>query len=851
VSRSVLATLFGLVLAALLLFAAGRRDYPNLHTALDSGMFLMSGILALAFWDMGTRLRLALPRWIAISFVATSLLQLIHVLVSVEWSGALAPIALAAGVLRPSTWPPAAHLLPIGMLGAFLLLRRGAQRTFAFAGVLVLVGAALVGFFNTIPRYTPATWLDMTRPSLVLVPPLWTLVGIAAWRMRSADRLLPIIAAAAPAFVLAHVSMLYSRAPHDTQAMVAHLGVVGGSLLMLVAIMQMASVDMLERIRAERELAALNRELEQRVAARTNELAVANERVRAQVERLSLLQRVTRAIDERQDLSSILQVVVRSLEDQLAIDFSCICLYDELANVLVVTSVGVRSEALALELALTDQARVGIDQNGLSRCVRGMLVYEPDISQIAFPFPERLARGGLRALVVAPLRAESRVFGVVVAARRLPDSFSSGECEFVRQLSEHTALAAHQAQLHASLQVAYDDLRQTQGAVMQQERLMALGQMASGIAHDINNAIAPVTLYTESLLEHETNLSERGRSDLEIIQRAIDDVAQTVTRMGEFYRARDAQSHLAPVQLNRLAEHVIDLTRARWSDMPQHRGIVIEMQSELASDLPLIAGVESEIREALTNLVFNAVDAMPNGGRLTVRTFATATILSLHGAPNAQQAHIEVTDTGGGMSAETRGRCLEPFFTTKGDRGTGLGLAMVYGVVQRHVADIDIESAVGQGTTIRLSFPVPAAIVDPNVPAGPSVPLSSQRILIVDDDPIILRSLRDILEKDGHVVVAADGGQVGIDTFRAVVVASERFDLVITDLGMPHVDGRQVARAVKSASPSTPVLLLTGWGNRILADGDVPSEVDRLLAKPPRLRDLRDALAYCCSLTRA
>jgi putative methionine-R-sulfoxide reductase with GAF domain len=174
------------------------------------------------------------------------------------------------------------------------------------------------------------------------------------------------------------------------------------------------------------------------------------------------------------------------------------------------------------------------------------VVYEPDITQSKFPFPTRLAGAGMRSLVIAPLLVESQVFGILITARRTPDAFTSGDCEFLRQASEHTALAAHQAQLYSALQRAYDDLRTSQQQVMQQERLRALGQMASGIAHDINNAISPVALYTEALLERETSLSPRARSQLEIIQRAVDDIAQTVARMGEFYRLREPQLSLRP-----------------------------------------------------------------------------------------------------------------------------------------------------------------------------------------------------------------------------------------------------------------------------------------------------------------
>jgi signal transduction histidine kinase/CheY-like chemotaxis protein/PAS domain-containing protein len=567
----------------------------------------------------------------------------------------------------------------------------------------------------------------------------------------------------------------------------------------------------------------------------------AEQRIRGQLEHLNLLDHITRAIGERQDLRSIFQVVVGSLEDSLSIDFGCVCLHDQAANALRVTCVGAKSEPLARELTMDERASIEVDDNGLGRCVQGQLVYEPDIGNVEFPFPQRLARGGLRSLVMAPLRAESRVFGVLVAARREANAFSSVECEFLRQLSEHVALAAHQAQLYGALQQAYDDLRQTQQAVMQQERLRSLGQMASGIAHDINNALSPVSLYAESMLETERNLSDRGRGYLQTIQRAVEDVAQTVARMREFYRQREVQLALTPVQMNSMVQQVVDLTRARWNDMPQQRGIVIRTLTELAPDLPMIMGVESEIREALTNVVFNAVDAMPEGGTLMLRTRVA------DASSERAAVVVEVADNGIGMDEDTRRRCLEPFFTTKGERGTGLGLAMVFGMVQRHSAELEIESAPGAGTTVRFVLAVPTS-----VPPEPGQPLealeapSRLRLLLIDDDPILLKSLQDALETDGHVIVTANGGGEGVSAFRIALERGEAFAAVITDLGMPHVDGRRVAAAVKEISPATPVILLTGWGQRLVAEGDIPPHVDRVLAKPPKLRELRDALARLC-----
>lgn len=605
-----------------------------------------------------------------------------------------------------------------------------------------------------------------------------------------------------------------------------------------------------------REVADSRENLERRVAERTAELEAANatlrdararaeqahQRAQTQLEHLSLLDQITRSIGEHLDLSSIFQVVVRTLEDSMPLDFACVCLHEPSANLLEVAHLGARNAELLEHLALAEHATIPVDENGLARCMGGQLIYEPDLASVPFPFTQRLARSGLGSKVLAPLRSESRVFGVLIAARRGAQGFSSTECEFLRQLSEHVALAAHQAQLHGALQQAYDDLRQSQQTVMQQERLRSLGQMASGIAHDINNALSPVSLYTESLLDTEAGLSSRARGYLETIQRAVEDVAKTVARMREFYRQREEQLELAPVDLNQLVRQVVELTSARWSDMPQQGGAVIQALSELAPELPKIMGVESEIREALTNLVFNAVDAMPLGGTLALRTRVAAP----HGA--SANVIVEVADTGSGMDEETRLRCLEPFFTTKGERGTGLGLAMVFGIVQRHSAELEIESAPGAGTSIRLVFALPATVEHaPGQPAPLLKPASRLRLLLVDDDPVLLKSLRDALEGDGHAILSANGGEAGIAAFQAAIDRGESIAAVITDLGMPYVDGRRVAAAVKKISPATPVILLTGWGQRLVAEGDIPPHVDRVLAKPPKLRELREALFHLCT----
>jgi signal transduction histidine kinase/CheY-like chemotaxis protein len=579
------------------------------------------------------------------------------------------------------------------------------------------------------------------------------------------------------------------------------------------------------------------------VAEADDERHTAESRLQAQVARLDLLNHITRAMSERQDPSSIFQVVIRSLEDHLPVDFACIASYEREAGALTVVNVGVRNESLAAQFSQPSYARVSLAESGLERAVHGELMIDSDLVSLPDSFAQRLVQAGLRACVIAPLRMEGKVFGLLIVARREPGSFGSADSPFLLQVSEHAALAMHQAKLHDDLQKAYDDLRLSQEALLQQERLRALGQMSSGIAHDINNALSPMSVYTESLLESETGLSARGREQLSTIRRAIDDVGCTVSRMREFSRHGGPFLHLTPVDLNSLVPQVVALTQTRWRDLPRERGVTIDVHTELQANLPLILGVESEIRDTLTNLIFNAVDAMPKGGSLSISTTGHFPAQADSSISEAPRVWLQISDTGIGMDETQRRRCIEPFFTTKGERGTGLGLAMVYGMAQRHGAECEIESTVGSGTVVRLKFPLAGHDgAEDTHSIKVTAPMQPLRILMVDDDPLLIRSLSAELARDGHTIITASGGQSGIDTFLAAYSGAEPFDIVITDLGMPDVDGRKVAEAVRNAAPETPVILLTGWGEDAPSSPLRSAAINLILSKPPTLGELRTAL---------
>ena len=844
--------LIAYVVVSIWLLAAGTRDYPILHTILDTGVGLTAAVLAALLWVMGRHVGVPFLIWLAIAFGGGALLQLVHVLVVVEWPGG--PVtAPSAQALQTATWGPGAYLLPIAIGGSLWMFAAKKANTIGFALAVLAAAVALFAIFQWLPPRTAQTHFGVTRPALLLVPLLWLGIAIHCWRQRTGDRMLRALAWTAPVLVVASLIMLYAQREGDPQSIVGHLGTLVGYLVLLLLLLKLASVEMTERVRAESRLAQLIDEQERRVRERTADLEAevavrreAEENAQSQLQRLNLLHQITRATSDRKDLPSIYDVVVRSLEEQLPVDLCCLALHDVGSNVLTVSKVGPRCAALARQLGLAERARLAIDSDALTHGIRGTQVSEPDTAQVGSPLSRRFAEAGLRSLVVSPLKIEDRVFAVLIVARRNAQGFSSGKCKFLRQLSEHVGLAAHQAQLYEALKQAYDDLQQTQHAVMQQERLRALGQMASGIGHDINNALSPIALHTESLLESEPTLSPRVRESLQTIQRAMEGITATVARMREFYRPRAAESAHQPVQINTVALQVIDLTHARWDGMPQQRGHVITVRTDLAADLPAIPGVESEVREALVNLVLNGVDAMPNGGTLTLRT---KMLPGPQQGANAGYVEVSVADTGIGMNDEVRRRCMEPFFTTKGERGSGLGLASVYGVVRRHGAEIDIRSVQGRGTTVSLIFPVPIA---PEAPVATMPPRRTQaapdrlRLLLVDDDTLFLKSLGDLLEADGHMVTETSGGQQAIDAFRAAQQRREPYSAVVTDLGMPYVDGRRVAAAVKEASPMTPVILLTGWGQRLMSDDDFPPNIDRVLTKPPKLRELRQTLAELC-----
>jgi len=389
---------------------------------------------------------------------------------------------------------------------------------------------------------------------------------------------------------------------------------------------------------------------------------------------------------------------------------------------------------------------------------------------------------------------------------------------------------AEEATLESNRQLsaALGQLQATQREIIQRERMHALGRMANGIAHDFNNALAPILGFSELLLmKPETLLdSKKVRNYVEMIHTAAQESAKVVSRLREFYRYRDDAEVFTPVVINDLVLQVISLTQPRWKDQALAAGINIDFRTEMAN-VPTVPGNESELRELLVNLVFNAIDAIPKRGTITIRT-----------EMQGRWAVVTVTDDGLGMSEEVKARCMEPFFTTKDDQGTGLGLGSVHGIVRRHEGEIDIQSEAGRGTSVAVSLPLDKPEKAPEAPKPAPAGRETLRILVVEDEPLVREVLAVYLAEDHHEVEVAENGREGLEKYRA-----GSFDLVMTDRAMPEMNGDQLAIEIKKLRPEQPILLLTGFGDLMTGAGEQPPGVDLVVSKPFTLTTLRSAIA--------
>jgi PAS domain S-box-containing protein len=876
--RSAVGAVIAVALAAGLLLAVGRRDYPDLHTILDTSMCLLSGVLALVLWDMGGRLGQPFPRWLALGFAMTFLLEFVHVMVTIEWFGFLAPTAETEGFLRPSTWPPAALVLPIGVGGSLWLLRRGEDAVLKPALALIAMGAALFAAYQWLPTYTAPTLLGITRPPLIPTPVLWAVVGSAAWRWRAADRLLRPLAVMAAVLSIAHVAMLYSRAPHDTEAMVAHLGKVAGYLTLLLFLMQVTSRDMLDRIRAEQELERARRGQEQiyrsvvETALDAFILIDEDGRIlewnpqaeamfgwrRAEAIGMRVAETVIPAAQRSAHESGLKHFLATGEGNVLRkrIEVSANRRDGSLFSVeLVITPIRIGDRWLfsgfVRDISDRQRAETALREsehryrNVVELIQEAIWIHREGTILFANPAAAKLfGADGVDALLGRSIfsllhpddreRALERTRTVTTERRAVPvaEMRLAGLDGRTRTAEMHAVPFMQEGQLHI-LSAGRDvtGLREAEGRLHQAQKMESVGQLTGGVAHDFNNlltviiggldlALGRVPAETSPLIESSLKAAERG--------------AGLIAQLLAFSRRQT----LIPESLdfNRLAAGMEDLLRRTL-------GEDIEIELKPARALWPALADKGQVESALLNLTINARDAMPAGGKLTIET-GNVHLDEDYAAHNAEvtpgdYAMLAVTDTGGGMPPEVVERSFEPFFTTKGvGKGTGLGLSMIYGFAKQSGGHLKIYSEVGHGTTIRLYLPRVSA--GGTVMAGPKSvpgehPRGGETILVVEDDADVRSFVVTQLRGLGYRVIAAPDGPLA----QKIIESDQPIDLLFTDVVMPGgMTGRNLAKSAKARRPNLKTLFSSGYTeNSIIHQGKLDPGVN-FLPKPFRRQDL-------------
>ena len=389
---------------------------------------------------------------------------------------------------------------------------------------------------------------------------------------------------------------------------------------------------------------------------------------------------------------------------------------------------------------------------------------------------------------------------------------------------EASATQAEQAERHVEELSHYiAEQERIREQFSQHEKLSALGELASGVAHDFNNTLTGILGRAQLLLRADD--PEKIIHGLNIIIKTAEDGAKTVKRIQDFARQRrDHDFELVSVE--QILIEVAEMTRPLWKDKAESRNIQIGMGLHCESNAKVM-GDQSELREVLINMIFNAVDAMPSGGRI-----------SLGAMDDGHTVIISVSDTGIGMSPEVRSRIFDPFFTTKGTAGMGLGLAVGFGIIRRHEGTFEVESTLNQGTTFRITLPVASvspqlAAVEPALEATVALEPSGfsedrrARILIVDDEEHVRDLMRDVLESAGCNVYLASAGPEALGLFD-----KHDFDAVFTDVGMPEMNGWELSDTIRTRNKEIPIAVITGWGEAVGSNEQKEAGVDWVISKP-------------------
>ncbi len=384
----------------------------------------------------------------------------------------------------------------------------------------------------------------------------------------------------------------------------------------------------------------------------------------------------------------------------------------------------------------------------------------------------------------------------------------------------HSQLLSYQNDLEKMVAERTRELTEAQEQLVQSEKLRSLGVMTNGIAHDFNNILGVILGRTQLMMRRSHD--PQFINDLRIIEKSALKGSLTIRRMQDYTRLRKDES-FGPVDINAVIDEVVDMTRIRWEDEANERGLTIAMNREL-SRVPFVAGNASELKDVFINIIFNAVEAMPRGGAITIRTYH-------ENEGKDQWVVAEIADTGYGIRPDIQDRIFEPFFTTKNDQGSGLGMSVAFGIVQRHRGHIHFKSG-ETGTTFYVRLPMALFVhSDPVEPANAEPDghpiVKRRRIMVIDDDEGIRAMLMEILQIDDHDVVSAGSGKEALE-----LLERQPVEIVFTDLGMPEMSGWDLSQEIKKRYPDIRIIMITGWGMQLDTTKAEESGIEKIIPKP-------------------
>ncbi|OGP86708.1 MAG: hypothetical protein A2156_04385 [Deltaproteobacteria bacterium RBG_16_48_10] len=530
----------------------------------------------------------------------------------------------------------------------------------------------------------------------------------------------------------------------------------------------------------------------------------------AKIKQLTTLYEAGKVLSSTLDLSRLLEEGLELLHGRLGHPYCGILLVDREKDELYIKQILGRDYESVKHLRF----RIGID--GIVGWVAktGQPYYTPDVLKdphYISAFPE------VKSEAAFPIKVREQVIGVLSVESHDLRGFEEDDLKVLSSFASQMSISFENAQLFSELKQTLSELKQAQDQIIQTEKIKALGEMASGVAHDFNNVLAVILGNLQLLSYQLDHLSlEEIRDRLNAIEHSARDGAETVRRIQEFTGIR-RDKQFSAVSINELVNSVIVMTEPRWKDQAQRKGIQLELVTQF-EEVPFILGIPSELREVLTNIIFNAIDAMPEGGRLALSTHH----------PAEDWVEVRISDTGIGMAEEVKRRIFDPFFTTKGVTNSGLGMSVSYGIVKRHGGEILVESEPGKGSTFAIHLPTGYPVEEQEaeeIKSPKEIPPA--RILVIEDDASVQDILSQMLRAKGHRVVLACNGEEGIERFKA-----DQFDLVFTDLGMPKLSGWEVGKILKKLNPRVPIAMITGWGVEIHRDKLRESGIDIILPKP-------------------